>query len=456
MGNQSPAYFYLARLSAMVFGSSELSLRFTSLFAGMGLIIVAGITTYRWSGLREAGWLAASLVAFDHNMIFFSQEARPYALVQFVALCQLVAFWRLQIKPGTGLRVAVTGGWVVMFYLHYTSILLMAGQLLWWAVMQYWQRGRGNYRPAQVAFDVSVAVCLCLVSWSHLADIATRRAMWELFISQRPPWVALGWFQWDLYVLSGLALSLGPAIVHRYLSRERRASYETVDPPAWLAVVPLLICWWAMPALIAWSLTAGDVARIFFPRYLIGVAVAPMVCGGLCLTACPGRRTRIAVFLLMIGLAIWGNGLLAQYRHDGRLITDRRQDWRGAVAYVNANRNPQTPVFVRSGLIEADLLRDDPSEQLREYCLLPVTSLYTIKPARGVEPLPTSNTGRLTARVKTLINEYQGGWFVINVHPNAYESLRREVLNAFPNGALNIVRETSFGNVAVWQVRRGD
>ncbi len=177
-----------------------------------------------------------------------------------------------------------------------------------------------------------------------------------------------------------------------------------------------------------------------------------MICAGLCLAICPGPRTRSVAMIAIVGLALFGNGLVRQFTDDGRLIADRGQDWRGAVAWLNTVRDDSAPVLVRSGLIEADRLRPDSSERLREYCNLPVTGLYVLDRPGVIFPLPTSNTGQLSSAAIALLEDAHGGWLVINARPAAHKNLRRELRDSFPGGRLRFVREKSFGNVAVWQV----
>jgi uncharacterized membrane protein len=458
IGNQSPVYFYLVRLSTLVLGENELALRLPSLLAGVALILAAGLVTWRWCGVMWAGWLAAILVALDGNMIFFSQEARPYALLQIVALLQLAAFWGLQRQYRVVLRLAVVVGWIGLFYLHYTAILLVAGQLLWWATMQFWQRGKGTYRPKQVLCDVGLTVIACAISWQHLADIATRRSMWEMFIAKQPPWAALHWFHWDVYLLSAvvLGLVLNAVAYCCRIKRWHRHGNETrseIGLQAWFGVAPLIVLWWSAPVLIAWSLTASDLARVFFPRYLMGVAVAPMICAGLCVVICRGPWTRFVAVLSMIVLVLYSNGLVGQFLHDGRLITDRRQDWRGAVAWLNETRVDSAPVLVRSGLIEADRLQTESNQSQREYCVFPVTGLYSIRQPAVIYPLRTSHSGRLSRQAIQLLEQHQAGWFVINARPAMHDNLRRDLRASFPETRLEFRRAKTFGNIAVWEVR---
>lgn len=451
IGNQSPVYFYLVHLTTRLLGDHELALRLPSLVAGVALIVVVGLVTWRCCAVTWAGWLAAALVAMDHNMIFYAQEARPYALVQLIALVQLVAFWRLQTAYRLRWRLVVVSGWIAMFYLHYTTLLLVTGELAWWLLIQCWQRGRGEYRPRQVVVDVALTLAASAVTWSHLSEIATRRGMWEMFIFQHPPWVAWHWFHGDLYVFNGVVVCGLLAGAEYLWQRRRNVPRRAGEPPAWLAAVPLLVAWAIVPVAIAWSLTATDLARVFFRRYLIGVAAAPMICAGLCIPMCRGARTRAAAAFTIIALAIIGNGLLGQWARDGRLITDRRQDWRGAVAWLNTLRWQEQPVLVRSGLIEADLLTTSTGHPLQQYCLLPVTGLYRIEPPGGLVPLPTTQPGRLSSEVVDLLERQRGGWLVLNLRPAMQAAVQRDLRKSLQR-ELVFRHERRFGNVLVWQL----
>jgi len=178
-----------------------------------------------------------------------------------------------------------------------------------------------------------------------------------------------------------------------------------------------------------------------------------MICAGLCLAICRGPRTRAVAVLAISALAVSTNGLVGQFLNDGRLINDRQQDWRGAVAWLNAVREDSTPVLVQSGLIEADRLHTDSNQALIEYCVLPVTGLYSIRQPGVIYPLSTSRSGRLSSPAVWLLAQHQGGWFVINSRPAMHESFRRDLRASLPGMQLQFLREKTFGNVAVWQVR---
>ena len=85
-GNQSPLYFYLVRGAVSCFGRNEIALRLPSLLAGIALVPLVAWLTLCWTDDRIASLTAAILVSVDHYCLFYSQEARPYAIVQFARL----------------------------------------------------------------------------------------------------------------------------------------------------------------------------------------------------------------------------------------------------------------------------------------------------------------------------------------------------------------------------------
>ena len=93
-GNQSPLYFWLLWGVTRVFGESEFTLRLPSLLAGIALPGMAWLLVRRL-GLGEktllTAVLASLLVAVDHTSIFYSTEARPYALVELASAGALIS-----------------------------------------------------------------------------------------------------------------------------------------------------------------------------------------------------------------------------------------------------------------------------------------------------------------------------------------------------------------------------
>ena len=93
-----PLYFLLAWTWAKLFGSGEMGLRLFSAFLGVGLIPLA-YACGRELVSRRAGLVTAALVAVNPFMIWYSQEARSYALFAVFAAASFLFCARAWREP---------------------------------------------------------------------------------------------------------------------------------------------------------------------------------------------------------------------------------------------------------------------------------------------------------------------------------------------------------------------
>src|SRR3954462_2651102 len=93
-----PAYYVVAWLWAKLFGTGEVGLR--SLSAGVGtLTIPLAFVLGRELVGRRSGLIAAALCAFNPLLIWYSQEARSYALLVLLMGLTLWALLRVLDDP---------------------------------------------------------------------------------------------------------------------------------------------------------------------------------------------------------------------------------------------------------------------------------------------------------------------------------------------------------------------
>ena len=129
MGNQGPVYFVALWLWNHVAGMSEVSLRLPSWLAGVALPAVVYWSVKKLDVDKEQHNLVAIIAAFcaatDGYAIFYSQEARPYAWVILGSVWHFTAFvfWLRNPTRWRGIGVAV--GMALLFYLHFTTALLV-------------------------------------------------------------------------------------------------------------------------------------------------------------------------------------------------------------------------------------------------------------------------------------------------------------------------------------------
>jgi hypothetical protein len=123
------AYYVTAWIWGSVFGLGEVGLRSLSALAGTATIPVAyGAGAVLVS--RRAGLVAAALVAVNPFLVWYSQEARSYALLALLAAATVLAF-------GLALRGAWKwlAAWAALSALaiatHYFAVFIVAAEATW-------------------------------------------------------------------------------------------------------------------------------------------------------------------------------------------------------------------------------------------------------------------------------------------------------------------------------------
>lgn len=124
-----PLFFVLARIASW-FGHSAEMMRLPSLIAGLLLIPVV----YVWGrdiASRSVGLLAATIVAVAPFQLYYSTEARAYAVMMLLVALSTVSLWRAvhtqRILWWVGYALCVAGA----MYSHYTAIFTLIVLAVW-------------------------------------------------------------------------------------------------------------------------------------------------------------------------------------------------------------------------------------------------------------------------------------------------------------------------------------
>ncbi|MCC5627284.1 glycosyltransferase family 39 protein [Nostoc sphaeroides CHAB 2801] len=86
-----PLYYLVLFYWRSAFGNSEFALRSLSALLGVGSVIAIFFTCLRIYGKKHALW-SSTLLAVSSFSVFYSQDARPYALLIFIASLQIYFF----------------------------------------------------------------------------------------------------------------------------------------------------------------------------------------------------------------------------------------------------------------------------------------------------------------------------------------------------------------------------
>jgi mannosyltransferase len=125
-----PLYYVLAWGWAKAFGSGEAAVRSLSALLGTATIPFAFAAAREAAGAR-AGVIAAALVALNPMLIWYSQEARSYALLVFFCAASLYFFLRaLRSREGGDLALwALTSAGALSS--HYFAVFAVAIEATW-------------------------------------------------------------------------------------------------------------------------------------------------------------------------------------------------------------------------------------------------------------------------------------------------------------------------------------
>jgi mannosyltransferase len=128
-----PLYYVLAWGWSRIFGTGEVGLRSLSALLGTATVPVS-FAVGRLFVSRRAGLFAAGLVGSSPLLVWYSQEARSYALLAFLSALSAFAFERARRRP-TPRALAL---WAVVASLalttHYFAVFFIGAEAVWLVV----------------------------------------------------------------------------------------------------------------------------------------------------------------------------------------------------------------------------------------------------------------------------------------------------------------------------------
>jgi len=442
-GNQSPLYFYLVWGLVSLWGQHEWVVRLPSVIAGVALIPATGWVTCRWTKSTWAALVATWLVALDRDCVFYAQEARPYALLQLVALWHGFVFVNVLRHGRSRDRGLLVLGAVFLFYLHYTAFLFLAAELACWTMLTVRRRHALAYRPRQLLLDLVVVGLFIVPAGPHLLRVAARRANWTRLIG---PWPSPAlWYELVTYgLIPWLAI-----LAARAFGGKRGGSRTAEIPRVWI------VCWWVVPLALAWLGTVTGLAALWMLRYVITALVGMIVFAARGIACVRNRELRLVLTAVVCGACVVHGDMLRQWQIDGRVIGDRREDWACAIQWLNhENRCPVRPVFLVAGLLEDAELAHDPSPNLRAYCTFPLKGIYHVD-TDHIEALSSSGNARPSRHEIQLAKQRRGCWLVVRAGPVGTQRRVDAMVRAFKQAGISIqvTGMRRFGGIGVLAFR---
>ena len=155
-----PLYYVFAWLWAKVFGTGEAGLRSFSALLGTATIPLAFVLGRRVGG-ATAGLISAALCAFNPLLVWYSQEARSYALLVLLSGLTLLSMLDVLERP-TGRRLALwAAAAIAALATHYFAGFLIGGEAMW-LLYRTDARGRVAYAVGAVVLAAAALLPLAL------------------------------------------------------------------------------------------------------------------------------------------------------------------------------------------------------------------------------------------------------------------------------------------------------
>jgi mannosyltransferase len=303
------AYYVLAWPWTRIFGSGEAGLRSLSALVGTATVPVAyGAAATLVS--RRAGVITAALVAVNPFLVWYSQEARSYALFAFFAALTVLFFARALHGERRSLA-----GWAISSSLaiatHYFAIFVVVPEALWLLARS------PRRRPILLASVLPAALLM-----AHVPLILDQRHHGETIRESRlasriagiPKDLVVGYsFPAELAgsIAAAVLVAVGLVLLFR-----RTAS---VPPGAWPA-----------GAIAAFSLVVPLMLAAFGADYVIARnMIAAIVPAAVCLAGgYAANRVGLSAMVVLCGLSL---AISVSVGVDARY---GRTDWRGAARHL--------------------------------------------------------------------------------------------------------------------------
>ena len=161
--NTPPLWYVLEWALTRVLGTGAVALRLLSALAGIATVLVAWAIGRELAG-RRAAVAAAALVAVNPLFIWYSQEARAYALFVLTASVAMLCFLRALTEPSPRRLAAFALAGSLALLSHYFAVFLLIPMLLGLLLAG----GRGERRAGSLRARVIACAAVVLVGLALL------------------------------------------------------------------------------------------------------------------------------------------------------------------------------------------------------------------------------------------------------------------------------------------------
>lgn len=167
-----PLYYLILHASRSLLGETDFAFRYPSLLAGILLVPLLYQFGRRLRG-ASLGYLTAFLTVINPLHVWYANEARMYTMFVLLAAAATYVLWRALSAATLSRRSLMRYAFLYIVvaalavYTHYTAILLMAAQGIFWALL-LWRRGNARLLFAMAVVGFLIAIPVIPFTWKRL------------------------------------------------------------------------------------------------------------------------------------------------------------------------------------------------------------------------------------------------------------------------------------------------
>lgn len=340
-GENGPLYNLFLWGWVRIAGISEIAVRFPSAVAGSLAIPLIYLLGRRVAG-QSAGLVAALLLAMNPYHIWYSQEAKMYAIVVLLAILSSLLFVEALTRNQTSHWVGYVVVTSLMFYTHVTTVLIFVAQIVF--VVATFATWRHRLRPLAISVAALTLPYIPIAIWA-LRVVSGKARTWQpdvtLLDAIRIVGIKFAVNRSDLIIeqraailFAVLALIGAVALIIQRKLNESGALLFT------LTVVPVLGIWLVS---IRNSVFSDRYVIVALPAYLI------LVSAGIVLLWRHRWLWPVGVVaLVMIFSYSWATIRDVNLSHDAE-----KEDWRSAYALIARSAEPGDIILPHPGYIQS-------------------------------------------------------------------------------------------------------
>ena len=350
-----PLYHLLMWLWAHLFGNGEIAMRLPSVFFGTATIYVVYLIAKKlFSKKSKFPLIAALFLATAPFHIYYSQEARTYAMTVFLAA--LSTYWFIKMIDNSGKRQRSSLFYllatVLLLYADYYGLFVFLAQIV--AALIILRRKFIQKLKTFLFIFLFFLPCLPLLwiqlktgsqataflpQWGRLVNLNFLKALPLTFIKFSIGRITIFNKKIYAFVAALLFLAYGLIFLNSFFKNKqvcfwRNKKFRIKSP------LLIILFWLLVPVLLAWLIS------FFIPNYqpfrllLVLPAFYLLLVYGISRFSLQRMKMILTIGVIVVNLVSVGVYYFNPYFH--------REDWRGVVHYIEENGNENSLALLPS------------------------------------------------------------------------------------------------------------